>query len=61
MKQILVKGPSEKFYVVEESEGIRTLKYLLNERFKVIQFFAMEDFEEIILQQILFTIVNHTW
>ncbi|KAK6776120.1 hypothetical protein RDI58_027121 [Solanum bulbocastanum] len=48
VKQILVKGPSGKFYLLEGSEGIKTLQYLLNEQFKVVHFFAMDDFEETI-------------
>ncbi|KAK4731749.1 hypothetical protein R3W88_024737 [Solanum pinnatisectum] len=48
VKQILVKKPSEKFYLVEGSEGIRTLQYLLNEQFKVVHIFVVDDFEETI-------------
>ncbi|KAK4736829.1 hypothetical protein R3W88_000526 [Solanum pinnatisectum] len=42
VKQILVKGPFEKFYLLEGSEGIKTLQCLLNEQFKVVHFFACE-------------------
>ncbi|KAH0773286.1 hypothetical protein KY290_010423 [Solanum tuberosum] len=57
VKQILVKGPSRKFYLLEGSEGIKTLQYLLNEQFKVVNFFAVDDFEEIIFAP---NIIHHS-
>ncbi|KAK6783898.1 hypothetical protein RDI58_017352 [Solanum bulbocastanum] len=48
VKQILVKGPFGKFYLLHGSEGIKTLQCLLNEQFKVVHLFAVDDFEETI-------------
>ncbi|KAK6780249.1 hypothetical protein RDI58_022433 [Solanum bulbocastanum] len=48
VKQLLVKGPSGKVYLVEGSEGIKTLQCLLDEQFKVVHFFVVDDFEETI-------------
>ncbi|KAM3358531.1 hypothetical protein P3S68_021464 [Capsicum galapagoense] len=46
VKQLFVKGPCKKIFLVEGSEGIKILQSLLNEQFKVIHFFAVDDFEE---------------
>jgi len=57
VKQILVKGPSGKFYLLEGSEGIKTLQCLLNEQFKVVHFFAVDDFEETVFAP---NIIHHS-
>ncbi|KAK4374720.1 hypothetical protein RND71_005397 [Anisodus tanguticus] len=48
VKQLLVKGPSGKLYLVEGDEGIRTLQYLLNEEFRIVHLFVVDDFEEVV-------------
>ncbi|KAG5623242.1 hypothetical protein H5410_008460, partial [Solanum commersonii] len=57
VKQILVKGPSGKFYLLEGSEGIKTLQCLLNEQFKVVNFFVVDDFEETVFAP---NIIHHS-
>ncbi|KAG5601267.1 hypothetical protein H5410_032637, partial [Solanum commersonii] len=57
VKQILVKGPFGKFYLLEGSEGIKTLQCLLNEQFKVVNFFAVDDFEETVFAP---NIIHHS-
>ncbi|XP_049397436.1 uncharacterized protein LOC125861621 [Solanum stenotomum] len=57
VKQILVKGPSGKFYLLEGSEGIKTLQCLLNEQFRVVHFFAVDDFEETVFAP---NIIHHS-
>ncbi|WMV28961.1 hypothetical protein MTR67_022346 [Solanum verrucosum] len=57
VKQILVKGPSGKFYLLEGSEGIKTLQCLLNEQFKVVHFFVVDDFEETVFAP---NIIHHS-
>jgi len=57
---VLVKEPSGKFYLVEGSEGIRTLQYLLNEQFKVVHFFIVDDFEETVSTPNIIH-QKHTW
>ncbi|KAH0711746.1 hypothetical protein KY289_007705 [Solanum tuberosum] len=48
VKQILVIETCGKFYLLEGSDGIKTLQCLLNEQFKVVHFFVVDDFEETI-------------
>ncbi|KAG5582590.1 hypothetical protein H5410_053217 [Solanum commersonii] len=57
VKQILVKGHSGKFYFLEGSEGIKILQCLLNEQFKVVNFFAVDDFEETVFAP---NIIHHS-
>ncbi|KAG5630255.1 hypothetical protein H5410_001972, partial [Solanum commersonii] len=57
VKQILVKGPSGKFYLLEGSEGIKTLQCLLNEQFKVVNLFVVDDFEETVFAP---NIIHHS-
>lgn len=57
VKQLLVKGPCRKIFLVEGSEGIKILQSLLNEQFNVIHIFAVDDFEEPISAPTLF---HHT-
>ncbi|MCD7452496.1 hypothetical protein HAX54_017125 [Datura stramonium] len=46
VKQLLVVGPSGRFYALEGDEGIRTLQYLLCGEFKVLNLFAVDEGEE---------------
>ncbi|KAH0736875.1 hypothetical protein KY285_012582 [Solanum tuberosum] len=57
VKQILVKGPSGKFYLLEGSEGIKTIQCLLNKQFKVVHFFVVDDFEETVFAP---NIIHHS-
>ncbi|KAM3376012.1 hypothetical protein P3S68_014726 [Capsicum galapagoense] len=57
LKQLLVKGPCRKLFLVEGSEGIKILQTLLNEQFNVVHTFAVDDFEEPISAP---TLIHHT-
>lgn len=38
-------GPSGKYYIVDNDDGMRSLKCLISSQFSVINFFAVEDYE----------------
>lgn len=44
--QLLFTAPSGGFYVIVGDEGIRTLQNLLSDNFKVVNFFAVDNYEE---------------
>ncbi|XP_049386596.1 uncharacterized protein LOC125850800 [Solanum stenotomum] len=46
VRQLLFTAPSGGFYVIEGDEGIRTLQNLLSDNFKVVNFFAVDNYEE---------------
>ncbi|KAF3643989.1 hypothetical protein FXO38_20394 [Capsicum annuum] len=45
VQQVIVSFPSEKYYEIVYDLGIRTLLYYVNDKFDVINFFAIEDNE----------------
>ncbi|OIS95904.1 hypothetical protein A4A49_10656 [Nicotiana attenuata] len=45
VKQLLVVGPSGKYYLVEGDKSIRALLCLLCNKFKVLNFFAVDESE----------------
>ncbi|KAH0716097.1 hypothetical protein KY284_009002 [Solanum tuberosum] len=57
VKQVLVKGPSENLFLVQDSDGIRILQELLTEAFRVVHVFAVDDNEEIVFAP---NIINHS-
>ncbi|MCD7465724.1 hypothetical protein HAX54_001812, partial [Datura stramonium] len=48
VKQLLVTGPSGKYYLVEGNSGIRTLESSLSSEFFVIRLFAIDEGEDIV-------------
>lgn len=42
VKQLLVKGSSDKYYVVDNDNRIRALQLLISSQFKVIEFFVVD-------------------
>ena len=51
VKQLLVTGPSEKYYIVDGDDGIRAILSLLCEKFKVVNFFVVEEGEFTVVAQ----------
>lgn len=41
--QLVVTGPSERYYLVTDDDGMRTLQYLFSKKFRVINFFAINS------------------
>ncbi|KAK4356367.1 hypothetical protein RND71_025338 [Anisodus tanguticus] len=57
VQQLVVAGPSEKYYEMEFDTGIRTLLYLVSDDFCVINPFAVDEFE---LGIVVTNIVHHS-
>ncbi|KAM3395165.1 hypothetical protein P3S68_004170 [Capsicum galapagoense] len=57
VKQLLVTGPSGKYYIVDGHSGIKAILSLLCEQFKVINFFVVEEGELTVFTQY---ITHHT-
>jgi len=51
VKQLLVTGPSGKYYIVDGDDGIRAILSLLCEKFKVVNFFVVEEGELTVFAQ----------
>ncbi|KAG5596987.1 hypothetical protein H5410_038219 [Solanum commersonii] len=51
VKQLLVTRPSGKYYIIDGDDGIRAILSLLCEKFKVVNFFVMEEGELTIFAQ----------
>ncbi|KAH0706388.1 hypothetical protein KY285_010890 [Solanum tuberosum] len=51
VKQLLVTGPFGKYYIVDGDDGIRAILSLLCEKFKVVNFFVVEEGELIVFAQ----------
>ncbi|KAG5615005.1 hypothetical protein H5410_014829 [Solanum commersonii] len=51
VKQLLVTGPFGKYYIVDGDDGIRAILCLLCEKFKVINFFFVEESELTVFAQ----------
>uniref|UniRef100_A0A3Q7G1B2 Transposase MuDR plant domain-containing protein n=1 Tax=Solanum lycopersicum TaxID=4081 RepID=A0A3Q7G1B2_SOLLC len=51
VKQLLTTGPSEKYYIVDGNDGIRAILSLLCEKFKVVNFFVVEEGEFTVVAQ----------
>ncbi|KAH0656263.1 hypothetical protein KY285_031145 [Solanum tuberosum] len=47
VKQLLVTGPSGKYYIIDGDDGIRAILSLLCEKFKVVNFFVVEEDVEV--------------
>ncbi|XP_009759260.1 uncharacterized protein [Nicotiana sylvestris] len=46
VEQLLITGPSSRYFLVEGDSGIRTLQQLFSDKFSVLQFFAIDEGEE---------------
>lgn len=46
VKQLLVIGPSGRYYVVVGDEGVRALQSLLSDQFYILNLFAVDKYEE---------------
>ncbi|KAH0645325.1 hypothetical protein KY284_033209 [Solanum tuberosum] len=51
VKQLLVTRPSEKYYIVDGDDGIRAILSLLCEKFKVVNFFVVQEGELTVFAQ----------
>lgn len=43
IKHLLVTGPSGRYYLVTDNDGMRILQYLFSKEFRVINFFVVDD------------------
>lgn len=57
VNQLLVTGPSGRYYLVTDDDGMRTLQYLFSKKFRVMNFFAAGSFDLSIFAQ---NITYHT-
>ncbi|KAH0642143.1 hypothetical protein KY290_033745 [Solanum tuberosum] len=57
VNQLLVTGPSRRYYLVTNDDGMRTLQYLFSKKFRVINFFAVNSFDLSVFAQ---NITYHT-
>lgn len=57
VKQLLVTGASSRYYLVENQEGIKVLKFLLSKEFKVLDFFVVDEYD---LSVSILNIIHHT-
>lgn len=57
VNQLLVTGPSGRYYLVTDDNGMRTLQYLFSKKFRVINFFAADSSDLSIFAQ---NITHHT-
>nr|XP_033509383.1 uncharacterized protein LOC108943439 [Nicotiana tomentosiformis] len=55
--QLLVTGPSGRYYLVTDDEGVKTLRYLFSKDFRVINFFVVDECDLKVFAQ---NITHHT-
>ncbi|XP_070021851.1 uncharacterized protein [Nicotiana sylvestris] len=57
VKKLLVTGASGRYYLVENQEVIKVLKFLLSKEFKVLDFFVVDEYD---LSVSILNIIHHT-